>query len=164
MWMSRRSSTDTPFGTAENLLELNTTDTDHLARVSWDGLSLYFTSTRPGGGIEDIFVATRMTVDEAFADPVRVAELNQAENDSGATPTPDGLTVYFASNRTGSWDLFRATRPDLDSPFAEPMAIDVANTEELELDPAITEDNQELFFTSFRTGTARIWRSVRVCP
>jgi hypothetical protein len=163
LWVSRRDSTGAPFGTAENLLELNTSDTDHLGRVSWDGLSLFFSSTRPGGGVEDIFVAGRATLGDSFTNPTRVDQLNDVENDSGATLSSDGLTVYFASNRTASWDLFRATRSDPDSPFEEPTELDILNTDESELDPATTEDHQELFFTSFRTGTARIWRSARAC-
>jgi len=163
VWVSRRESTGAAFGAAQNLPDINTIDTDHLARVSSDQLSLFFSSTRPGGGVEDIFVATRATLDEPFTSPARVAELNHSGNDSGATLAEDGLTVYFASNRSGSWDLFRATRPEDDAPFSEPTSLSSANSEESELDPATSQDHQELFFTSFRTGTARIWRSVRAC-
>jgi hypothetical protein len=34
--------------------------------------------------------------------------------------TPDGLTVYFSSDRDGSHALFRATRETVDSPFGPP--------------------------------------------
>ncbi len=163
IWVSRRQSTSSAFGPAQNLTDLNTIDTDHLARPSWDQLSLFFSSTRPGGGVEDLFVATRASLDEPFTNPTRVAELNHSGNDSGATLAEDGLTVYFASNRSGSWDLYRATRPERDAPFSTPTALSVVNTDESELDPATSRDDQELFFTSFSTGTARIWRSVRAC-
>lgn len=163
VWVSRRESPGADFGEAQNVPSTNTVDTDHLARLSWDQLALFFTSTRPGGGVEDIFVATRATLDETFTNPTRVAELNHPGNDSGAALAEDGLTVYFASNRSGSWDLFRATRPERTAPFSAPTALSVANTGEIELDPVVSRDHQELFFTSFVTGTARIWRSVRAC-
>jgi len=42
---------------------VNSTANEGSTSISWDGLSLYFYSTRPGGlGLADIYVSTRARV------------------------------------------------------------------------------------------------------
>ena len=77
----------------------------------------------------------------------------------------DGLTLYFASDRVVplDMDLWVATRPDTDSPFGTPQPLVELNTGEQDLDPALTPDGLELFFSSTRNGAAQLFRSTRVC-
>jgi hypothetical protein len=75
-----------------------------------DGLTLYFSSDRLTGS-QDLFVTERPTVTAPFAAPVALATLNTptyAERDPWVSP--DGHTIYFASDRTGSLQIYSATR------------------------------------------------------
>lgn len=55
--------------------------------------------------------------------PEPVVELNSIELDAESFVTPDGLTFYFASNRSGlgGTDNFRAIRGSTDEPFGTPV-------------------------------------------
>jgi hypothetical protein len=75
-----------------------------------DGLTLYFSSDRLTG-TQDLFVTERPSVTAPFAAPVALATLNTptyAERDPWVSP--DGHTIYFASDRTGSLQIYVATR------------------------------------------------------
>ena len=72
--------------------------------------------------------------------------------------TADGLTIYFSSNRGGSFDLYRATRPSLDAPFAMPAAVPVLNADaHNELSPEISSDGKFIHFASNRNGVLEIY-------
>lgn len=73
------------------------------------GEELWFSSIRDGGaGDYDIWRAP--IVDGAPGDPESVAELNLPGGEDDPWLSPDGLTILFASNRDGTYDLFMATR------------------------------------------------------
>ncbi len=99
-----------------------------------------------------------------FSAPRPLDELNETGNESGASLSSDGLTLFFSSSRGGNDDIWYATRPDAASAFDDPRALDVANSAQNEPDPSGTRDDLELFFGSSRSGTYEIWRSVRRCP
>ena len=62
---------------------VNTTFSDSAPAVSKNGLSLYFTSVRPGGlGEGDIWVSQRSSVDEPWGPPVNVLALNSPDTDT----------------------------------------------------------------------------------
>ncbi|HET7708841.1 MAG TPA: hypothetical protein VFK50_04805 [Sphingomicrobium sp.] len=64
IFISRRSSVDSPWGTAEHLpAPINSSAIESRASLSWDGTILLFGSTRPGvEGLADIFQSTRNKV------------------------------------------------------------------------------------------------------
>jgi hypothetical protein len=82
--------------------------------------------------------------------------------------TPDGKVALFASDRpdgVGGVDIYRASRASTAEPFSPPELVPNINTTADDLDPQLTADGQELFFSSTRnTGTYRLWRSSVVCP
>jgi hypothetical protein len=82
-----------------------------------DGLELYFSSDRTGGGggAQDIWVSTRETVDDDWGDPDPVLALNGADAEFDPEVSADGLTMWLNSNRAvmgakGGYDLFVSTR------------------------------------------------------
>src|SRR4051812_8198386 len=82
---------------------VNSAFDDYGGALSKDGLSLYFTSTRPGGfGGEDLWVSQRPGEDDPFGLPIN---LGSVVNTTAADRTPglsrDGHWLFFASNRTG---------------------------------------------------------------
>jgi Tol biopolymer transport system component len=73
------------------------------------------------------------------------------------------LTLYFTSDREGDNDLWGTSRPNLGSPFASPQNLGSVNSAGSDLDPALTPDGLELFFSSDRSGSQQLWRSLRTC-
>ena len=73
IWVSRRASISEPWGDAANLgSQINTSYVDATNTLSADGLSLYFTSNRPGGsGSNDIWVSTRVSVTASWGTPTK---------------------------------------------------------------------------------------------
>lgn len=70
---------------------------------------LWLSSTREGGaGDYDVWHAP--VVDGVPGTPENVAELNTQFGEDDPWLSPDGLTLLFASNRDGTYDLFIATR------------------------------------------------------
>ena len=83
----------------EPLVDVNSEYDDLGPEPSADGRSLYFYSDRPGGsGGYDLWVAHRG--DSAWQTPINLGPFVNSEfNDYGPALTPDGQTLYFASNR-----------------------------------------------------------------
>jgi hypothetical protein len=87
--------------------------------VTADGLTLYFSSRRPGLGGDgdgDIWMAKRASLDADFGEPVNLGPLNTTGKEYPVAVSRDGCTLYFASNRdtglggTDSFRLYQATR------------------------------------------------------
>src|SRR5215471_5711869 len=98
-------------------------DDSHPA-VSKDGLSLFFTSTRPGPdsrgqiglGDYDLWVTQRDSLDDCWQAPINLGPVvNSASRDFAPNLTTDGHWLYFHSNRPGGCgglDLWVAHRHD----------------------------------------------------
>ena len=83
-----------------------------------EGTELYFSSNRDNpGGDSDLYVARRPSVDDVFGAPQRLDDLITTCVDPATTCeermpwlSPAGDRLYFASNRTGDYALYVATR------------------------------------------------------
>jgi Tol biopolymer transport system component len=82
---------------------LNSDAEDARPNVRRDGLVVVFDSTRPGTlGGPDIFVARRSELGAAWSTPRHLpAPINSAANETRASLSRDGETMYFGSNRPG---------------------------------------------------------------
>ena len=71
LWVSKRASRDDSWGEPQSLgPTVNSLVDDGGPSISNDGLSLYFYSLRSGGyGREDIYVATRATLEDQWGEP-----------------------------------------------------------------------------------------------
>jgi hypothetical protein len=89
---------------------------DYRPVLSSDGLTLYFSSTRPGVGGDtggDIWITTRANTGAAFGTPTNLFSLNTNRIEYPAGISNDNCTLYFASNRDtvgGEYRLYKATR------------------------------------------------------
>ena len=109
----------------------------------------------------------RQSPSAPFSEAVELAGVNTNAREEGFWLSPDGLTIYFASNRAADeadMDIWVATRPDTSSPFGDAENLSVVNSSGIEIDPALTADGFELFFASNRSGTMQLYRSARSCP
>jgi hypothetical protein len=147
-------------GPAVNIAGFNT---QHPA-ISKDGLSLYFSSDRPGGfGSLDIWVTQRPGLDDSWGTPQNLGpNINSSGNDLAPNLTPSGHWMYFHSNRPGGCggaDLYVSHRKDKHDDFAWEPAVNlgcVINTSFDDAGPTFFHDRETdttfLYFTSTRPG------------
>ena len=166
MWVSTRSTTSGPWGAPVNLgPTVNSPVWDPTARISADGLQLLFHSVRNGGlGNEDIWMATRATVDDPWGAPVNLgAPVNSSYSDGEAVLSADGLILFFNSNRAGGlgdYDLWATTRRTVSDPWGTPFNLGPAvNTPNTEWCGSLSADGTTLYFCSDRPNKSG-WCSI----
>jgi len=156
LWVARRATTDSEWDPASSLgPTINTLGSDGTPSISADGLSLYFSSNRPGGfGSWDVWVTTRATLDDDWGAPINLgATINSASEEWGPSISADGLELYFTSNQYGSYDLWVTSRATADDNWAPRVKLGPApNTSANESFPSISADGLLLFFGSNRPG------------
>jgi hypothetical protein len=144
--------------------------------ISRDGLSLYFSSDRPGGyGDYDLWVATRETTDDNWGDPVNLGQpVNTAYDAWDPSISSDGLSLYFGDGFYGPFmpggygdmDLWVATRNTTSDPFGAPVnlgpTLNNAGPNEW---PCISADGLSLYcsgwFLPGTLGLYDLWVSTR---
>jgi WD40-like Beta Propeller Repeat len=129
IWVSELQL-DGTFGNAHPVPELNSGTGDQRPSIRFDGLEIFFFSSRPGsvpiaGNVfsNDIWSATRKSVDDTWDAPVNLGTVvNTAFGEFNPQISGDGLTLYFTSNRPalddsgnqipgcGGFDLYMTTR------------------------------------------------------
>jgi dipeptidyl aminopeptidase/acylaminoacyl peptidase len=123
-----------------------------------DMREIYFNSDRPGGsGGGDIWVARRSSTNDTWGVPEPVVELNSPQKDSSPEITPDGLTLFFASERSpnlGRNDIWVSTRPDRTSPWEQPTWIFELSSDETDWAPSPSPDGTRLVLSSNRDSNS----------
>lgn len=143
---------------------INSSASEQHPAISKDGLSLYFSSNRPGGlGGLDVYVSQRANVDDPWGPPVNLGpNINSGGNDLAPAFSPDGHLLYFHSfgrGGCGGADLFLSRRHDKRDDLAWGPAENlgcVVNSAADDAGPTIFEDEAAgvttLIFTSTRPG------------
>ena len=93
------------FGTPTNLgPTVNSSGWDGGPRILANGLTLYFSSNRPGGlGSYDTWVTTRETVQDPWGEPVNLGPtVNSSDWDGLSSISANGLELYFSCKRPGA--------------------------------------------------------------
>jgi Tol biopolymer transport system component len=106
---------DGTFGPAAPIPELNSSALETAISVRFDGLEVFFTSSRSGGfGGVDLWAATRDTVFDPWSAPTNLGPLvNSVAQEDEPDIASDRETLYFRSNRVGGiggQDLYVTTR------------------------------------------------------
>jgi Tol biopolymer transport system component len=140
---------------------------DFSLRLSSDGKALYFASNRSGGfGKADMYVATRISRRHPWGPAANLGpRLNTDAFEAFATPSADGMTLYFNRSTTFDsqdsdiWVTSRAGPGDQwDVPQRAPVGI---NSERAEFSPSLSTDGNTLYFASERSGSIELWVSTR---
>ena len=163
LWVTTRETKDDEWGTPMNLgPPVNSWDYEHGTSISADGLSLFFMSNRPGGcgGPQDLWVATRDTVDAPWSEPVNLGPtVNSSAKEVAPSISADGLTLYFSDfvnprpGGYGSDDLWLTTRETIHDPWGEPVNLGpTVNSSSVDGRPLISADGLSLYFDSDRPG------------
>ena len=102
---------------------INSDAAEQAPAISPDGLALYYLSTRAGGiGANDIWVSRRGTRNAAWEAPKNLgAPINTTANETHPAFSPDGLQLYFTSDRPGGFglnDIWVSTRTNVNDDFS----------------------------------------------
>jgi WD40-like Beta Propeller Repeat len=111
IWVASRAATSDDFGNVLLVTALSSASDDSASTLTGDGLTVYFTSNRPGGvGGSDLWTAERPSLGEPFQAATLVSNINSTADDSDPVPSQDGLELYFISDRNGVAQLWRSRR------------------------------------------------------
>src|SRR2546423_14025409 len=89
-----------------------------------------------------------------WSEPVNLAAINTGATDAQANLSPDELSLYFQSDRTGDADIWVSHRACRECDWEAPVNLGpVINTTFIENGPALSIDGHLLFFFSTRPGT-----------
>jgi len=174
-WLKSLAGQEAPygfhFGTPMNLgPAVNTIHEDHGPCISYDGLTLYFSSNRPGGfGRIDIWVTTRTTRDTSWGRPVNLGQpVNTSFMENHPRISADELSLYFSSDRPngyGNSDIWISKRATRNDPWQEPENLgETVNSPGNDMYPSVPSDELELYFYSAQPGgygKNDIWMSKR---
>jgi WD40 repeat protein len=128
-------------------------------------VTLYFGSNRLGGS--DIYAST-LQPDGTFGPAALVEMLNSAGRDAPVTVRRDGLEMFLASDRPGTFgafDLWVTTRASTSDSWSAPVNLGpVVNSAADDSRGALTRDGTTLYLESNRPGTLGghdLWVSTR---
>jgi hypothetical protein len=162
LMMAQRSSTAGPWAHRRPIYELNYLSGRMMTpRLTADELTIFFCTEATPEGQWDIWMATRPDRNAVFRLVRKVDGVNSSANDLCPSPSGDGFALYFASDRTGLYQVFKATRQSLNEPFdrVEPLeALDTPGCQSSH--PCITADGSALYF--MREGKTRSMRDLWV--
>ncbi len=155
LWVAKRTAIDEDWGEPVNLGPImNTVYEECDSSISADGLSLFFASDHPGGsGDFDLWVARRNTTEQDWDEPVNLGPIVNSEyEDHGPGISADGLSLYFSSNRAGTYggpDLWVTMRTTVNDPWGEPVNLGpTVNSALWEARPKLSTDGLTLLFGS----------------
>jgi Tol biopolymer transport system component len=153
IWTARRTGATWK----ANRADFSTGYSDGDPFVSHDGKQIFFVSVRPVNGPPrkdfDIWVVDRTATGHGKARNLGSA-VNSPEDELYPSMAGDG-TLYFASDRSGTWKTYRARRAaDGTYPTAELLPPTVNAEGSWNFNPFISQDGKTLIFTSQRNGGA----------
>jgi Tol biopolymer transport system component len=162
LWVSTRANRTTTWSAPAHELQLASSARDAVAQLTRDGLTVFFTSTRGGAGL-DLWVATRPTISALWSPPVSLDELNTLVDDVDPHFCESEDALYFASNRPGGFgdrDIYRARRTGTWS-FAPAEHVDELSTASFDADPWLSPDGHTVFMVNAASGNLEIVTAVR---
>jgi hypothetical protein len=103
-----RSTSSAAFGAPAPVVELAFPDESTVdGFLRDDGLTLFYV-TGPAFGPADLYVASRRRAADAFEQHAPLDELNTPLDERDPWLSPDGRELYFASDRSGHYDIYVA--------------------------------------------------------
>jgi predicted secreted protein len=162
IWLTTRATQKDEWGQAELIgSNINTSDFEGHPSISADSLILYFctwtNSNRPGFGSSDIWITSRLSLSDPWADPVNLGStVNSTYYDGEPDISSDGLCLVLGSDRpggSGGWDLWITTRKTKEDLWGDPVNPGPEiNSSRNETMADISDDGSILFFASDRSG------------
>jgi hypothetical protein len=111
-----------------------------------------------GGG------CTRGTGSWVILPPERLEVLSSSDDDIEPFLGPDGLTLYFASTRSGIYEVYEASRPSRSEPFGQPTPMSGINSGFGDTRFAVSSDELSAYLATDRPGgpgESDLWMATR---
>lgn len=143
---------------------VNSPDNDFSPTLSEDGNTMIFNAKRNGRRYMDLYI-TEYSEGQGWSEPEMISELSSEFNEETPFLSADGQTLYFASDRDGStelprdnlgrvgvsYDIYWSQRTF--SGWSPPERLPgQVNTAEHQRSPAVSQDGQTFYFTSWPFG------------
>jgi len=165
IWVSTRATKEEQWDSPKNLGPIvNGSARDLYPFISADGLSLFFSSDRPGGyGEADIWITTRATMNSSWDTPRNLGPIvNSSVNETAPCISSNGLWLLFTSNRPPGaghdGNLWVTTRRTISDPWQAPIYTGPQiNSLETDSGPRLSPDGSTLYFFSDRAGGLGYW-------
>lgn len=114
-----------------------------------------------------IVLASSAAAQFGWSPPALEMALNSTASDTGVQLSADGLTLHFASFRSGTWEIYSSTRATVLSPWSPPVLEASLNTGAVNDGPFMTPDGLEMWFATTAAGGMGgfdIVRATRAAP
>jgi WD40 repeat protein len=159
IWFARRATASSSWNEPQNLGPVvNSPFTEGVPKLSHNGLTLLFSSDRPGGsGGRDIWVTSRATRSAPWTVPINLGPaVNGPGHDWCPALSPDALRLIFQSDRPGGFggdDFWISTRTSTSGPWSTAVHLGPEiNTPADEAKAEFSADGRTLLFASTRPG------------
>ena len=150
-----------PWSAPTPIVEVNSPGIDNAPWLTDDELTLYFVTDRVGNPDTDwdIYTARRTSIDKPFETPVILPTINTSRFERNLSLTADQLTLFFASDRSGTlggMDLWMVTRATVADEFADAAIVHLSNLSSAATDyfPTTSADGLTLYFSSNRGASS----------
>ena len=145
IYTTTRSAVGAAWSTPQALASVNTSAYEKWMAVCDGG---YFMVSRDNGAVQgqDLFEGQLGEVGTA------VTELNSRQNEISTFLSKDCLTAYFASDRSGSTQMYTATRPAIGMSWTSPTEVTDFGMAGTNKDAWLSIDTRTFFFASIRDG------------
>jgi len=155
IWFATRTSSTGTWSAPAPAVALDSAATETTGKITGDGLSIFFTSTRGPGGDPDIYFSRRDNRSAAWDPPVKVNELSVMNNgDYGPYAQSNLLHVIWCAGASVPYEaLWISNRGVTSDPWGTPAKVselDEANTSEC--DP-MEPHPRAMYYASNRLST-----------
>lgn len=157
-----RSTRTSAWSSPQSIPALNVTGpiNDAPGGFTQDYLRVVLSSAREGD--EDLFEAVRPTLNDVFGAPTKLTFSSPTEIEAAPHISLDGKRLYFSKGPTAARDIYMTARATVNSAWLTPVRVsDGISTASNESDPWASADNNQLYFSSDRGGTTRIYHAYR---
>ena len=152
LWTSTRPDLDGDWEDPVNVGSINTSLNERGPNLSQDGKTLFFATSDPNvTNSSDLWFSTRDEISSSnWSTPKPLPNVNSNYSDADPSITPDGLELYFTSDRPrgfGDNDIYVATRNSVDDDFGAPLNLGpIINTPNVDDSPFVSTSGK-LYYT-----------------
>jgi hypothetical protein len=163
--MTQRNSVTDDWSMGTGINSLNSLGTVCEASLTADELTVVFVGGDLSGtvGKADLYMANRPDKNSPFGNIVALTNVNSSFGDLPPYISPDGLSLYFGTDRNESSQIFKSTRDTLSDLFGTPQHLSIFDMPNGVGSPCLSNDGTELYFVSRnQNGNANIYVSYNV--
>jgi len=155
IYKAQRNTVDDPWMAPNPVGALNTADYEKWAAVCTNGYVIVSRATAANG--QDLFEGTI-----TGGATTGLTQLNSPQAEQGAMLTSDCLRLYFQSNRDGNFNIYTASRNNVNTQWTNPTALPDFNTPTYSEEDAWISADQRLFlYSSNKAGNKDVYVSTR---